>query len=475
MQPDKKRLFKALVREGLEVSYDQTSHVYTIRGVGDSNSPPAEVLLHESLPLEAKAVKQLANLASAHHPHGGHVCRACATPDFHPGDSGVAIGSVVETADILIPQAVGTDINCGMRLHTTDLTLDRFLGGKAQLVEKMKGDYLLGTRNLPLKSHQVRAMLEEGIPSWLESMVGPRGGQLENIDLNQLWLETNRVFELGSMRGDASLLPDLLTTERDPGLGTIGRGNHFVEIQVVDEILDKQLAWEWGVRQGAVCYMIHSGSRDVGKHLGSIWETRAREDWPREFPHPASGIFPIRVGTELARRYLEAEATAANYAFVNRLLLAEMMRIRMREVFGAVEAPLVYDIPHNITLREGDRYVARKGACPARAGVPVIVPGSMGTESFLLVGLGNDRHISSASHGAGRAKSRGSMGRLVKDDAHMKALGLTGIECITLREERRVEEAPAAYKPIRPVIDVQVEAGIVAPVAKLKPILTFKS
>jgi tRNA-splicing ligase RtcB len=156
------------------------------------------------------------------------------------------------------------------------------------------------------------------------------------------------------------------------------------------------------------------------------------------------------------------------------LLLAELLRCRLRQVFGDVEAPLVYDVPHNITLGEGAGWVTRKGACPAHAGQPVIVPGSMGAPSYLLVGKGNDRFLRSASHGAGRARSRFDMSRAGADKTD-SALGLTGVDCITWREERRIEEAPAAYKPIQPVIDVQVEAQIVGVVAKMKPVLTFKA
>ena len=156
------------------------------------------------------------------------------------------------------------------------------------------------------------------------------------------------------------------------------------------------------------------------------------------------------------------------------MLLAELLRWRLRQVFGDVEAPLVYDLPHNITLGEGAGWVTRKGACPAHSGQPVIVPGSMGAPSYLLVGSGNDRFLRSASHGAGRARSRFDMSRAGADKTD-SALGLTGVDCITWREERRIEEAPAAYKPIQPVIDVQVEAQIVGAVAKMKPVLTFKA
>ena len=235
----------------------------------------------------------------------------------------------------------------------------------------------------------------------------------------------------------------------------------------------------WGVKAGQLAFMIHSGSRGVGKHVGAAWRDKARVAWPKGQPHPEEGLFALSLADhpELVAGYLEAEATAANYGFVNRLLLAELLRLRLRQVFGAgLAAPLVYDLPHNITLpAEGParRWITRKGACPADAGQPVIIPGSMGAPSYLAVGRGAPALLSSASHGAGRARSRFMMSNHTEQDE--RALGLTGVDCITLREERRVEEAPAAYKPIGPVIECQVAARTIDVVARLRPLMTFKA
>jgi tRNA-splicing ligase RtcB len=261
-------------------------------------------------------------------------------------------------------------------------------------------------------------------------------------------------------------------------MATIGGGNHFVEIQVVEEVRDRALAHAWGVRPGMVAFMIHSGSRGVGKHVGAAWRDKARATWPKGQRHPDEGLFSLSLSDhpELVAGYLEAEATAANYGFVNRLLLAELMRLRLRQIHGpGLAAPLVYDLPHNITLPAGaeKRWITRKGACPAEAGQPVIIPGSMGAPSYLLVGRGQPAFLCSASHGAGRARSRFTMSNHTDQDEH--TLGLTGVDCITLREERRIEEAPAAYKPIGPVIDCQVEAGMIDIVARLRPLMTFKA
>ncbi len=479
------RLLRALCRQGLDVSYSNKVYSISLKSSlnehwQDADAPIAEVLLPEGFPVEVKALKQLANLANVRHPQGGCVCRTCATPDFHPGDAGVAIGSIVQTDKMVIPAAVGSDINCGMRLHVADLSIAQFLAKRDRFVELMKGDYFFGTRDVSMTAKTARAMFQHGIPGWLDGMLHKATGSVVNSDFEQLATECERTFLGGSMNGDVKWAPAELVPNdglvRDGGLGTIGGGNHFVEIQVVEEVLDKATAYNWGVRSGQIAFMIHSGSRNVGKYIGGMWRDRSREAWPKTLKYPESGLFPLSVeaNPELVSSYLQAEATAANYGFINRLLLAELLRLRLRQVFGDIEAPLVYDLPHNITLAEGAGWVTRKGACPAYSGQPVIVPGSMGAPSYLLIGLENDRFLRSASHGAGRARSRFDMSRKGVDKSNA-ALGLNGVDCITLREERRIEEAPAAYKPIEPVIDVQVEAQMVGIVAKMNPVLTFKA
>lgn len=512
------RLLRALARQGLDVTYDNQTYSISLNNTLESHrqdacATRAEVLLPADFPVEAKALKQLANLANVRHPGGGRVCKCCATPDFHPGDAGVAIGSVVETEGMLIPAAVGSDINCGMRLHVADLSIERFLAKRDRFVELMKGDYFFGTRDVTMRARTARVLFQYGIPGWLDAMLDAPTGSVVKSDLDQLAAEIDRVYLGGSMNGDIKWAPEELVPEeglvRDGGLATIGGGNHFVEIQVVVAVEDRATAHAWGVREGQLAFMIHSGSRNVGKYIGGMWRDFAQAAWPKSLKYPESGLFPlcVQANPELVASYLQAEATAANYGFVNRLLLAELLRLRLREVYGDVEAPLVYDLPHNITLPHRNdefihgssfmvhrsmRWVTRKGACPAHPGQPVIIPGSMGAPSYLLIGKGNPQFLCSASHGAGRVRSRFEMTRMVAngrggfyhngagineivDQPALTALGLTGVDCVTLREERRIEEAPAAYKPIQPVIDAQVEAQMVGVVARMRPVLTFKA
>jgi tRNA-splicing ligase RtcB (3'-phosphate/5'-hydroxy nucleic acid ligase) len=494
MQPNNLvRLLRALARQGLDVQCQSLSGntlSYSVRWLQSPDAPVAEVLLPAHFPVEAKALKQLANLAVAQHPDGGSVCRVCATPDFHPGDAGVAIGSVVATRNQVIPAAVGSDINCGMRLHVVDLTVDQFLSQRDRFVELMKGDYFFGKRDVTMPGQTLRALFQDGVMGWFDAITTQPMGSVAQSDFSQLSTEVDRIFLNGSMAGDCRWAPPELVPEtgfvRDGGLATIGGGNHFVEMQWVESVEDRALAYAWGVRPGQLAFMIHSGSRNVGKYIGGLWRDQAQALWKTGLKQPDSKLFPLSCLThpEAVAAYLQAEATAANYGFMNRLLLAELLRLRLRQVFGDLEAPLVYDLPHNITLPDRwpvglvlpgeQRWVTRKGACPANAGQPVIIPGSMGSPSYLLSGLGHPDWCCSASHGAGRQRSRFDLSRRGNLETEAE-LGLTGVDCITLRAERRIEEAPAAYKPITPVIDAQVQAGLVQVVAKLRPILTFKA
>lgn len=475
------RVIEALAKEGLGVRCDHqgSTNIWHVHLKETQNAPEASVLLPSDFPVEGKALKQLAGLAAARHPIHGHIRKTVASPDFHPGDAGVAIGSTAAQEGMVIPAAVGSDINCGMRLHATDLTLDQFRSKQAEFVEALKGDFFLGTRDIPLTGADFRALFREGLPGFLAVAEKHAQGLLSRADFPQLWKELEKVYLEGCLPGNPEWAPSDYQigpgdTLRDGGLATIGGGNHFVEVQTVKSVTNASLAYSWGVKPGQVVFMIHSGSRNLGKHIGGLWKRKAKERWPAGYRFPEGDMFSLSAnehGHNHAVEYLEAEATAANYGWLNRMLLAELVRDRIRQ-FWDVDAPLIYDIPHNITLMEEGAWVVRKGACPAHEFMPVIIPGSMGASSFLLEGLGNMEWLCTASHGAGRSKTRFSMGRGHKDE---EALGLTGVTCITLREERRIEEAPSAYKPIQPVIDAQVKEGIVRVVAEMSPVLTFKA
>lgn len=189
----------------------------------------------------------------------------------------------------MIPAATGSDINCGMRLQVADLSIEQFLSQRDRFVELLKGDYFFGTRDVSMTAKTARAMFQHGIPGWLDGMLDKATGSAANSDFEQLAAECDslrdscaaRTFLGGSMNGDVKWAPEELVPNdglvRDGGLATIGGGNHFVEIQVVEEVIDRATAYTWGVRSGQIAFMIHSGSRNVGKYIGGMWRDRACE------------------------------------------------------------------------------------------------------------------------------------------------------------------------------------------------------
>jgi tRNA-splicing ligase RtcB len=460
------RLQKALGRQGVDVAFERG--IYTLTNASAS----ASVLLPESFRLEEKAVHQLMNFASVHVPgHEGHVCKACATPDFHPG-SIAPIGSIVATSeDLVIPAIPGTDVNCGMRLITTGLSLSQFEAHREALTRKLQRVLLEDGRDVPVRSAAFAALFDDGPEAFIGSLHDD--GIWGRVDKDRLLRELSACIGLSEFGGGLQYAPEALIGSRevirDPCIGTTGSGNHFVEIQLVDAALDRHLSYQHGLVPGEVVVMIHSGSRDFGFFVGGRWMDRAKAAWPKGVRHPQSGLYGLT--GQLALDYLDAMGVAARYAWANRVVLAELVRDCLTEVLAEDKSTLVVDVPHNVVLREHGMNIHRKGATPARLGDLALIPGSMGDHSYVASGLGNPDWLWSCSHGAGRSVRRQAM-RAIRPEHHQDDLSW---QCVTLREERRIEEAPSAYKKIGPVITAQEEAGLLRSVARLKPLLTFKA
>lgn len=460
------RLQRAFARNGIALSYsDGVYRVY-------NDEAQATILLPPTLPLEEKAVRQLLHFASVKAASGeAGVCRACATPDFHPG-SIAPVGSVVATeGDLVIPASIGTDVNCGMRLLTTGLSLGQLAPHKERLVSLLTRSLLDNGRDVPVSTAAFRALFDIGPEAFLDS-VG-LDGLWASTDFQRLQREVDHCIGLESFGGSSRHAPHAYVgtkheTFRDPCLGHTGSGNHFVELQVVEEVLDRHAAYKAGLKVGDVVVMIHSGSRDLGFYVGHAWMDRARAEWPKGVRHPESGLYGL--SGPLAAEYLQAMGVAARYAWLNRVVLAELVRKDFEAVAGAGASRLVVDVPHNVVLQEHGLNVHRKGATPAREGDFALIPGSMGDASYLVTGLGHEDWLWSCSHGAGRRMRRQEI-RALKQESYEQATW----RCVTLREERRIEEAPQAYKPIGPVIEAQEEAGLVRAAVRLRPWVTFKA
>ena len=466
------RLIKVLARQGIAVTYSDGVYELTRAADGTQVASSASVLLPASFALEERAVSQLLDFAGVITPAGQRaVCRACATPDFHPG-SLAPVGTIVATpADVVIPAAIGRDINCGMRLLRLGMDRERFDALRPALLPRLKRALLEGARDVPVRSAGFVALFDAGPQAWLEGL--PQEGLWPGVDRARLQAEVAACVGLAELGGRARYAPEALMPRRemvrDAQLGTPGSGNHFVEFQEVDAVLDRHAAYRAGLRKGEMVLMIHSGSRDVGGYVGARWMDEARRSWPVRVPHPSHGLYALQGA--LAAEYLLAMGTAARYAWANRVVLAELVRKELLACAGADNSALIADVPHNVVLTEGGMNIHRKGATPAHDGQWALIPGSMGDHSYLALGLGNEAWLRSCSHGAGRSVRRQEMRR----HARVGGLQPDTWECVTLRDERRIEEAPGAYKPIGPVIDAQVEKGLIAPVVRFRPMLTFKA
>jgi tRNA-splicing ligase RtcB len=431
----------------------------------------ATVMLPSSLPLEEKAVIQLLNFASVGHTaEHSPVCKACSTPDFHPGTI-APVGTIVATdGDFVIPQAIGTDINCGMRLISTGVTKKHAFEFKGEIVKRLRRVLLENERNIPLSPHSFRTLFDNGPSEFIDTL--PALGLWEDVNRDRLFDELKDCVGLSGFKSSAQFAPEALLADRDiirdPGLGTVGGGNHFVEIQEIHKIFDRHAAYTLNLREGDIVVMIHTGSRDVGFFVGQRWMDKAKEAWPSGMKHPSHKLYGLQ--GPLAEEYMYAMGVAARYAWLNRVALAEMVRKEMEAVIGLHDSRLVADVPHNIVTRENGLNIHRKGATPAHKDSVVIIPGSMGDSSYIGIGLGNKEWLDSCSHGAGRAVRRQAT-RANKVSLN----GAEAWECVTLREERRIEEAPSSYKPIGPVIQAQEEAGLFVKVAELNPWITFKA
>jgi len=281
-----------------------------------------------------------------------------------------------------------------------------------------------------------------------------------------------------------------------PQLGTLGAGNHFIEVQKVDRILDPDAAARFGLDGGSVAVMIHCGSRGFGHQVAGDYIRIMADRYGVEGLADRELVnAPFK--SELGRRYMSAMNCAVNYAFCNRQMIMHSVRECLERFFPGARARLVYDVCHNIAKVERQNVrgsmvnlcVHRKGATrsfgPGRAevpavyratGQPVLIPGSMGTASYVLVGTGRAEEITfgSTAHGAGRVQSRTGARGTLKSDFVRRQLSEHGIEVYTENWRGLAEEAPQAYKDIDEVVRVSHEAGIGRPVARLCPLAVIK-
>jgi tRNA-splicing ligase RtcB len=434
------------------------------------------------------------------------ISRVILTPDFHKG-SGVPVGTVVNAKGFVIPKAIGNDICCGMRLLVTDLPVEKLEGHWDEIQKRLRGLFFQGQRNIPMSPRQREAILRDGLPGLLRTIQDNQDkGIYQFYDVRSQRDDLDRIHNNGSFNTDRLFGFDKLIESsgaidgRDPQIGSVGGGNHFVELQRIDEIVCNESARQLGVTRGNLAIMVHSGSVGLGHAVGGHFVDRAKELFPKGVKHPKNDFFVLPMSGKLEKEgkfYIDSMHNAANFAFANRLFLGLMAVRAIQEVIGInVDHRLIYDAPHNLIFSKDDSYLHRKGATPAEGpskesdwmGKPVIIPGSMGSASYLLTGMGNDDALQSACHGAGRMMPRGKASHVsdaIFDQQTEKLRIVTAVDpnspqmqmrkdIMAKYKERVKEEAPYAYKPITPVIESVREANIARPVAKLMPLCTVK-
>lgn len=450
------------------------------------------------LAMDEKVREQLQNVASL----PGIVEAAYAMPDAHWG-YGFPIGGVAafdpDEGGVVSAGGVGFDISCGVRTLHTGLRLEQVQGSvRRQLADQLYARIPAGvgsTGTLHLSAQAMDAMLRGGA-AWA---VGEGYGTMADL---------GRIESAGRIDGaDPDAVSEQAKKRQRDEMGTLGSGNHYLEVQVVAEVFDATAARAYGLAVGDVVLSIHCGSRGLGHQIGT--------DYLREMVIAAPALGIVLADRELAcaplasalgRRYLGAMRAGINCALANRQILTHLAREVFAEVFPGAQLPLLYDVSHNTCKEEthevgGSKrrlFVHRKGATRAfgplhdelppeyaSVGQPVLIGGSMGTASYILAGAsgakmkpdarkGGERAFGSACHGAGRAMSRNEATRRWHGRAVVDALAAQGILVRSPSSRGVAEEAPLAYKDVDAVVDASERAGLATKVARLQPLVCIK-
>ena len=437
------------------------------------------------------SLEQVANVAWL----PGLVGRSLAMPDIHWG-YGFPIGGVAAMdaqEGVISPGGVGYDINCGVRLIATGLGYSDVKDKVRDMVSGLFRDVPCGVGeggDMVLGRKELESVAREGV-RWL---VGKGYGNEQDIE----FCEENGTFP----GARPEFISERAYSRGRDQLGTLGSGNHFLEIQEVSEIFDPAAAEAYGLSEGQLVIFIHSGSRGFGYQVceDSLKEMN-RGVGSLGFELPDRQLACARIESEGGRRYIGQMAAAANYAWANRHLLmiraVESIMHTLRVSPATLRARLVYDIGHNNAKLEEHEFegrtrqvwVHRKGATrsfgpgrkevPSRyrqVGQPVLVPGSMGTTSYVLSGTETAMRetFGSTCHGAGRVMSRTAAIKSAKGRSIDKELGERGIAVMSRGRSTLAEEMPEAYKDVDEVVNVVHNAGLAKKVAKMRPVGVVK-
>jgi tRNA-splicing ligase RtcB len=467
----------------------QSDFVWRIAPHGDMRVPGI-IYADDALirAMDHKVYEQICNVATL----PGIVTASYAMPDAHWG-YGFPIGGVAAfdaaAGGVISAGGVGFDISCGVRTLATGLTRAEILGVQKRLADQLYRDIPAGmgsTGALRLDADEMDAMLAGGARWAIEQGFGEQA-DLEFIE------------EHGCMPGAAPAAVSARAKARQrEEVGTLGSGNHYLEIQQVAEIYDAATAAAFGLEKDAALVTIHCGSRGLGHQIGTEFlRSMAIAAAQHGIRLPDRELACAPIDSDLGRAYLGAMRAAINCAFANRQVITHLTRRSFERVLPAARLELVYDVSHNTCKveRHGfdgvtkELFVHRKGATRAFGprhpslpdayrpfGQPVLIGGSMGTASYVLVGTsdGEALSFSSACHGAGRAMSRHQAAREWRGEQVVESLAHAGI-LIRSRSKRGIaEEAPGAYKDVGAVVQAAHDVGLARKVARLTPLICIK-
>lgn len=397
---------------------------------------------------------------------------ALVMPDAHEG-YGFPIGGVAafsKSDGIISPGGIGYDINCGVRLLRSEKTADEIGPNRAKLGEMIFKEVPSGVGkggNLKLRAGELDGVLARGAREMIRLGYGAEK-DLESIESQGMLEEADPLF-----------VSDGAKKRGADQLGTMGAGNHFIEVGEVEKIFDEETARRLGLFANQVTVLIHTGSRGLGHQVATDYirlMSQAASKYSISLPDRELACVPF--ASEEGMRYFAAMSSAANFAWANRQLITHEVRSAWRRALGSKGGPLeiVYDVAHNIAKIEGDFIVHRKGATRAFPLQPVLIPGSMGAGSYVLVGEEKSlkESFGSTCHGAGRRMSRAEAKRGMRGDDLKRMLEKKGIAISAGSMQGLAEEAPEAYKSVDEVVDVVHRAGIARKVARLKPLAVIK-
>lgn len=446
---------------------------------------PGRIFISENMTIEEDAIKQVANVA--HLP--GILKYSIGLPDMHVG-YGFPIGGVAAfdlDKGIISPGGVGYDINCSVRLLKTNLTKKDILEKQKEVVDALYRKIPSGVgrgSKYNISRSELNKLLEKGAKYFVDKGLGNREDYLH-------------MEEEGCLKdADASKVSERAIKRGIGQLGTLGAGNHFLEVQFVDEIFDEKAAKVLGIKKGQVTIMIHCGSRGLGHQVASDYIQLMETEYGFK-GLPDRELINAPIKSKLGKDYYAAMCAAANFAFANKQLITHWVREELKYIFPKIKIDVVYDICHNIAKFEehvidGKKKIVcihRKGATRAfgpgrkeipedyrKIGQPVLIPGSMGTASYLLIGTkkAEEMTFGSTVHGAGRVSSRSKALRELRGEEIKEELKEKGIEVQAGSIKSLAEEAPEAYKDIDEVVRVVDELGISRKVARMKPIAVVK-